>query len=497
MNDNKILPYPARLVHPLRRGTTRQHSQHLNRIEKIIGRDIGSPGRPASPAGGRVHITPWESTAASLNMPRSRLARRRMRRRVRVPAHKTAGFGAERTVLLGGIAGTHRCSRWSVAAGCCLLRSERHSRIDLAAAARKSTSRSDPTMAEDNLTAVLYKINDLRLEQRPIPEPKENEVLLQMACVGICGSDVHYLVKGRCADFVVKEPMIMGHEASGIVAKLGKNVKNLKVGDRVAIEPGVPCRYCNFCREGKYSLCRDIFFCATPPDHGNLSRYYVHAADFCYKLPDHVSLEEGALLEPLSVGVHACKRAGVTLGSHVLITGAGPIGLVSLLAAKAMGASKVIITDLVAHRLEFARKLGADYTLQVGLSDDVDELAAKVRDALGQAPDLSVDCTGAESTARLAVKSTKGGGVVAVVGMYSSEFQLPLANMIIKELDIRGCFRYCNDYPSALALVASGKADVKSLITHNYKLEETLEAFETAKTGRGNPIKVMIHCKKG
>nr|QBH74068.1 alcohol dehydrogenase [Eurycantha calcarata] len=353
-----------------------------------------------------------------------------------------------------------------------------------------------PTMAQDNLTAVLYKINDLRLEQRPIPEPKENEVLLEMGCVGICGSDVHYLVKGRIGDFIVNEPMIMGHEASGIVAKLGKNVKNLKVGDRVAIEPGVPCRMCNFCRDGRYSMCPDIFFCATPPDHGNLSRYYVHAADFCYKLPDHVTLEEGALLEPLSVGVHACKRAGVTLGSTVLITGAGPVGLVSLISAKAMGASKVIITDLVGHRLTLAKELGADCTLQVAIGDDEDLLAKKVEETLGQAPDVSIDCTGAESTFRLAVKSTKRGGVVVVVGLYSSEVKLSLMEAIGNELDIRGSFRYCNDYPSALALVASGKCNVRSLITHNYKLEETLEAFDTAKTGKGNPVKVMIHCKR-
>jgi L-iditol 2-dehydrogenase len=198
----------------------------------------------------------------------------------------------------------------------------------------------------DNLTAVLYGINDLRLEQRPIPTPNDDDVLLQMEVVGICGSDVHYLVNGRIGDFVVEKPMVIGHEAAGTVVEIGKNVKNLKKGDRVAIEPGYGCRKCTYCKEGRYNLCPDMKFCATPPYDGNLARFYVHPADFCFKLPNNVSLEEGALLEPLSVGVHACKKGGVGVGSVVLILGAGPIGLVTLISAKAFGATKVIIAGL-------------------------------------------------------------------------------------------------------------------------------------------------------
>nr|CAD7394207.1 unnamed protein product [Timema cristinae] len=333
-------------------------------------------------------------------------------------------------------------------------------------------------------------------EQKPIPEPKDHEVLLQMDCVGICGSDIHYLVHGKIGKFIVNQPMIMGHESSGVVAKLGKTVTNLKVGDRVAIEPGIPCRVCNFCKEGRYNLCADIFFCSTPPDHGNLSRYYVHAADFCHKLPDNVSMEEGALLEPLSVGVHACRRAGVSLGAKVLITGAGPIGLVSLITAKAMGASTILITDIVQHRLDIAKKLGADIILKVDANDDENEQVKKVHELIGQAPDISIDCSGFQSTMRLAIKSTKSGGVIVIVGMGSAEANIPLTEALVREIDIRGCFRYCNDYPIALAMIASGKVNVKELITHNFKIEETLEAFEVARSGKGNPIKVMIHCRK-
>lgn len=349
-------------------------------------------------------------------------------------------------------------------------------------------------MAKDNLTAILYGINDIRLEQTPIEEPDQDEVLLQMGCVGICGSDVHYLVHGRIGDFVVNKPMIIGHEAAGVVVKLGKNVKNLKVGDRVAIEPGVSCRTCTFCKTGRYNLCKDMVFCATPPVHGNLRRFYKHAADFCFKLPDHVSLAEGALLEPLSVGVHACKRANIGISSKVLILGAGPIGLVTLLVAKAMGANKIVITDLAQNRLDVAKKLGADATFLVKNDLKENELVEKIHELFdGEEPDKTIDASGAQSSIRLAILATKSGGVAVFVGMGEAEIKIPLIHALVREVDIRGVFRYANDYADALDLLASGKIDVKPLITHNYKIEDTVEAFETSKSGQG-VIKVMIYC---
>uniref|UniRef100_A0AAG5CNH5 Sorbitol dehydrogenase n=1 Tax=Anopheles atroparvus TaxID=41427 RepID=A0AAG5CNH5_ANOAO len=345
----------------------------------------------------------------------------------------------------------------------------------------------------DNLTSVLYGIDDLRLEQRPIPVPKDDEVLLEMDCVGICGSDVHYLVNGRIGDFIVKKPMVIGHEGAGIVSKVGAKVKNLKVGDRVAIEPGYGCRVCEYCKGGTYNLCPDMIFCATPPYDGNLTRYFAHPADFCYKLPDHVTMEEGALLEPLSVGVHACRRAEVGLGSNVLILGAGPIGLVSLIVAKAMGAGKVLVSDLLQNRLDVAKELGADETLVFPKNTPETELVKLIHNRLGCAPDITIDCTGAEATARLAILSTKSGGVGVVVGMGAPEVKVPLINALSREVDIRCVFRYCNDYPFALSLVASGKTNVKRLITHHFNIQETAEAFNTTRHGLGGAIKVMIH----
>ncbi|XP_066591962.1 sorbitol dehydrogenase-like [Prorops nasuta] len=350
-------------------------------------------------------------------------------------------------------------------------------------------------MAKDNLTAILYGINDIRLEQTPIEDPNDDEVLLEMGCVGICGSDVHYLVNGRIGDFIVKKPMIIGHESSGVVVKIGTNVKTLKVGDRVAIEPGVPCRMCHFCKIGRYNLCKDIVFLATPPVHGSLRRFYKHAADFCFKLPENVSLAEGAFLEPLSVGVHACKRANITIGSKVLILGAGPIGLVTLLVAKSMGASKVVITDLMQDRLDVAKQLGADAVLLMTKDGTDEENVRRVHDLFGEEPDKTVDASGAQSSIRLAILATRSGGTAVLVGMGAPEVQIPLINALIREVDIRGVFRYANCYQDALDLIASGKVNVKPLITHNFKIEETIKAFDTSKDVKSGAIKVMIHCK--
>ncbi|XP_029158154.1 sorbitol dehydrogenase-like [Nylanderia fulva] len=348
-------------------------------------------------------------------------------------------------------------------------------------------------MAKNNLSAILYGINDIRLENTSIEEPGDNEVLLEMGCVGICGSDVHYLVNGRIGDFIVKKPMIIGHESSGTVAKLGKNVTNLKVGDRVAIEPGVPCRMCNFCKEGRYNLCKDVVFCATPPVHGTLRRFYKHAADFCFKLPDHMSLEEGALLEPLAVGVRTCKRAEIGISSNVLILGAGPIGLVTLLVAKAMGANKIVLTDIVESRLKIAKKLGADDTYLLQKDKSEKDVVADIHAIFGDEPDRTIDASGVQASIRLAILATKSGGIATIVGLGAPEVQIPLINALVREVDIRGIFRYVNDYNDALNLVASGKVNVMPLITHNYKIEDTKQAFETSKAG-GDVIKVMIHC---
>ncbi|XP_062381242.1 sorbitol dehydrogenase [Sardina pilchardus] len=347
-------------------------------------------------------------------------------------------------------------------------------------------------MDKTNLSVVVHSQGDLRLEQRPIPEPGPNEVLLQMHSVGICGSDVHYWRNGRIGDFVVKKPMVLGHEASGRVVKVGSAVTHLKPGDRVSVEPGVPREMDEFFKSGRYNLSPTIFFCATPPDDGNLCRYYTHSANFCYKLPDNVTFEEGALIEPLSVGIHACRRAGVALGSTVLICGAGTIGLVTLLVAKAMGASQVVISDLSAERLKMAKELGADCPLEVKREDTPEQLAQKVEGLLGAQPHATIECTGVQSSVQTAIYATGPGGVVVLVGMGAEMTTVPLLSAAVKEVDIRGVFRYCNTWPMAIAMLASKKVNVAPLVTHRFPLEEAMQAFETTRQGLG--VKVMLKC---
>lgn len=349
------------------------------------------------------------------------------------------------------------------------------------------------TMAgQNNLSAVLYKKGDLRLVDSPIKEPGPGEVQIAVQQVGICGSDVKYWKEGAIGHFVVTKPLLLGHEISGVISRVGEGVTHLKIGDRVAVDPHITCRVCEFCKAGRYNMCPKVYFLATPPDDGALARYFVHAADFTFKLPDNVSFEEGACVEPLSVGLHGCRRAGITLGHKVLVTGAGPIGLCAMLSAKALGASAVCMTDIDASRLEFAKKCGATHTLLVGRDDSEEGVATRVLDILGAMPDRTVECSGAQFAVNLAVHATKPGGQVVIIGHGPTSVSFPVVQTVAKEIEIKGSFRYVNTWPTVIEMLSCGKIDVKPLVTHRYRLEQTLEAFEMAKSGQG--VKVMINC---
>lgn len=282
--------------------------------------------------------------------------------------------------------------------------------------------------------------------------------------------------------------MVLGHEGSGVVRIIGEDVVGLEEGDRVAIEPGVPCGHCPSCKTGRYNLCPHVKFSATPPVDGSLAHFVVHPAAYCYKLPPMISFDEAALFEPLSVGIHACRRGEIGLGQTVLITGAGPIGLVCMLVAKASGASKVVILDIDPDRLQVAKEMGADRVIATHVESDPKVTAEPLE------VDVSIDATGVESCIKTCIFATKRGGIVVCVGMGKPDVTLPILEASIKEVDIRGVFRYCNTYPTALELVASGRVQMKRLVTHRYKMMDAVEAFETARDRTSKSIKVVIDC---
>uniref|UniRef100_A0A2C9H8J3 Sorbitol dehydrogenase n=1 Tax=Anopheles quadriannulatus TaxID=34691 RepID=A0A2C9H8J3_ANOQN len=346
---------------------------------------------------------------------------------------------------------------------------------------------------QQNMAAVCYGRDDLRLVPIAMPEPAFNEVVLEVDSCGICGTDVHFLKEGGFGDQKLIRPLVLGHESAGVVRKVGSAVTHLKVGDRVAIEPAAGCRTCDLCKVGKYNICLTGKHCPTKNHDGNCSNFFSHYADCCFKLPDHVTMEEGALLEPLAVGVHACRRANVGLGSQVLILGAGPIGLISLVVAKAMGATRTVVLDLARAgvRLEAAKKLGATAVIPIGEQDSEDEIVKRIQEALGGPADRALECTGSEPGMRTSIRATRNAGIVCLVGLGNEEVRLPMVDAISREIQIITVMRYNHDYPAALEIVSSGYVDVKPLVSHHFGLKDVNEAFRVAAAGEG--LKVMVH----
>lgn len=341
-----------------------------------------------------------------------------------------------------------------------------------------------------NKTAYMEEPCTMYIREIETPEPKEDEVQVKIEYCGICGSDVHYYQHGKIGDYIVEGQFTLGHEVAGVVSKTGAQVKHLKVGDRVALEPGIPCGKCEFCKQGKYNLCPDVIFFATPPVQGALQNYVTHPADMCFLLPENVTTEEGALVEPLCVGIHACKQGNVGLGKTVVILGAGCIGLVSLLAAKAAGASKVILVDLFEKRLEYAEKLGADGTINAKTEDVIAEVERMLK---GDGADVVIETAGSEKTIYQTPFLAKKGGTVVLVGMaVESDLVYSFAQVMSKELEIKSVFRYRNLYPMAIDSIAAGKINVKQIVTHRFAFDNVKEGFDTVIADAQNVIKGVI-----
>ena len=431
------------------------------------------------------------------------------------------------------------------------------------------------------------------IENRDIPILEDDEVLVQVEYVGICGSDLHYFESGRIGDFVVKPPFVLGHEAAGTVVETGKNVKHLKKGDRVCMEPGKTCGVCEFCKSGRYNLCKDVKFFATPPVDGVFQEYVAHEAGLCFLLPDQVSTLEGALIEPLAVGLHAanqgnahlgqtavvtgknvkhlkkgdrvCMEPGKTcgvcefcksgrynlckdvkffatppvdgvfqeyvaheaglcfllpdqvstlegalieplavgmhaanqgnahLGQTAVVTGAGCIGLTTVLSLKAMGVSQIIVVDIIEKRLQKALEVGATAVIN-GKEENTVERMMQLTE--GRGFDLGIETAGTQITATQLIQGANKGATIVFVGYSASgEMTLPIGTALDKELTFKTVFRYRNIYPMAIEAVASGKIDIQKVVTDYFELDDIQQALTTCVEDKSNIVKGIIKVK--
>ena len=342
--------------------------------------------------------------------------------------------------------------------------------------------------------AVMEGIGKMGYTERPIPTPKANEVLVKLEYVGICGSDMHYYETGAIGNYIVEPPFVLGHEPGGTVVEVGSNVTHLKVGDRVALEPGKTCGHCEFCRTGRYNLCPDVIFFATPPVDGVFQEYVAHEADLCFKLPENVSTLEGALIEPLAVGFHAANQGNAHAGQTAVVIGAGCIGLVSMMALKAEGVSKVYVVDVMPKRLDKAMELGADGVINGREQDAVEAVMALTG---GKGCDLVIETAGTEFTTRQCVHMTKKGATVVLVGYTKTgEVTLPLSLALDKELEFKTVFRYRHIYPMAIDAVAAGKVNLKGIITDIFDFDDIQNAMDKSIADKANIVKAVVKIAK-
>ncbi|PKS05486.1 hypothetical protein jhhlp_008864 [Lomentospora prolificans] len=352
--------------------------------------------------------------------------------------------------------------------------------------------------------SVLYGAKDLRIDSRPLPPPESEEVQVAVQSTGICGSDLHYYTHFRNGDILVHEPLTLGHESTGIVLVVGSGVTNLSVGDAVALEVGQPCESCSHCSEGRYNICRDMRFRSSaksfPHAQGTLQERINHPARWCHRLPDTVSPALGALIEPLSVAIHATNRAALRKGAKILVLGAGAVGLLVAAMCKINGASDVVISDVDEGRSNFAVQhrfahhcliaptiRGADINEDLRLAKESAQRYGGVNSIGGGAIgeyDAVFECTGVQSCLQTAIFATRPGGKVMILGMGSPIQTLPISAAALREVDLCGVFRYANAYPTAikvLSTVAEDYPDFPSLISHSfYGLDSVEDAFAMA-----------------
>lgn len=336
----------------------------------------------------------------------------------------------------------------------------------------------------------IFAQDDLRVVDMEKPTAGPGEVLVHVKSVGVCASDVHYYAEGRIGDAVVTDPLVIGHEFAGIIAEVGPGVTNVKPGERVAVEPGIHCGTCDMCAEGYLNLCRNMRFCGTPPFDGSMREFMAWPSHLVEKVPDSMTMDEAAMLEPLAVGVYAVEIAGDISGKTVCVLGAGAIGLSMLQAAKAAGCAQAFVTDKFPFRLDLAKKLGADQTFDASDRD----LVAKVRQATdGRGPDIVFEASGENEAVCQAGEMVRPAGTIVIGGIPSDDvMSMPASTVRRKQVRIQMLRRSNKALRKSIELVADGKIDVASFVTHRFGIEQAEEAFITTRDHKDVSIRVVV-----
>jgi L-iditol 2-dehydrogenase len=322
------------------------------------------------------------------------------------------------------------------------------------------------TVAASMRVSVLLGQKSLGMEERAVPVPEGDQVLVEVSKVGVCGSDVHYYRDGRIGPFVVDGPLVLGHELSGRIVAVGAGVDASRIGQRVAVEPQKPCRRCSQCKAGRYNLCPFMEFYATPPIDGAFCEYVAIEEDFAHPVPDSISDEAAALLEPLSVGIAAARKGRIVPGSRVLIAGGGPIGVITAQAARAFGAAEIIVSDPVADRRAMASRFGATTTVDPTTEDTTDLQV-----------DCFIDACGIPAAIVAGLESVRGAGTVVIVGTGADTVALPIPTIMNRELNVTGVFRYTDTWPLGAHLVATGQVELDPLVTGRFGLDDVEDAL--------------------
>lgn len=337
--------------------------------------------------------------------------------------------------------------------------------------------------------AYLTKKQRIEIQDGPVDEVKADSVKVKIEHLGICGSDVYFYESGQCGPDMLPFPIILGHECAGTVVEVGSEVTTLKVGDKVCLEPGIPCGKCEYCKSGRYNLCQQVDFMAAPPDyHGALKEYVVHPEHLTFKLPDNMDTIDGALVEPLSVGFHAAEQGEVQYGKKVVILGSGCIGLMTVMACKMMGASEIIVSDLFENRLEMAKKAGATHVINAS-EINTEEAVKKI--CLAGA-DIVFETAGSVPTTKQTGCLVKPGGTIVLVGNTHGEVPYDFFEIMNKEITVKCVFRYHNSYPKVIDAISRGIADPKSIVTDYYKFTEVDHAFHESVYNKKNIVKAVI-----